>query len=444
MRAASVAVALTYVRMMSSKSPILQFQIMPKKSKTAVPAAPVLSGSPIGFSTASPDVVRELPDGVSADTPCETLLNEDANLDEVFEPKVEVPWVPSRVTPENFLSTGITTLNLSLTNSSDCGIEKGTMTWLIGASSSGKTLIALQLLAEAANNPHFADYSLIYADVEGGARFDLRPMFGNKLADRIEWATMTNGEMFHTVEDFYGYADTRQRDDKPFILVLDSMDSLGTTPEAKRFLANIAEREENIAKGKEYESISPGMGDGKAKLNSTGLRRLRNKLPNNGSMFICVSQERTDITTGYKTVSGGKALKFYSDTALWLSAGKAITKEWKGLPRHYGNYASFDIIKNRTSGMRAKIEFPILIGTGISDVDSCVEWLGAETIFTVPKVPATQAWTGTLPDGSQFKLTKQKLIEYFEEHPDVMKTMMQTRWHQILDNVVPVRKKRYE
>jgi len=203
------------------------------------------------------------------------------------------------------------------------------------------------------------------------------------------------------------------------------------------------EREKNLAEGKEYTSISPGMGDGKAKINSSGLRRLRNKLPINGSIFVCVSQERTDITTGFKTVSGGAALRFYADTALWLTKGKPITKDWDGITRQYGQYSTFRIDKNRTSGMKAKIEFPILIGTGISDVDSCVDWLAEEKQFRVPKVAATQSWEGTFPDGSTFKLTRQKLIEYFEDHPEVVKEMMRRRWYDILDHVVPVRKKRY-
>ena len=411
---------------------------MPKKA--TIPPSPVLvSPSPIDFTQLSP-----LPatGGVSADTPLE-ITDE---FDEDFGPKVEVPWVPSRVTPQNFLSTGITILNLALTNSVDCGLEKGTMTWLIGSSSGGKTLVALLLCAEAANNPHFDDYDILYADVEGGAQFDLRALFGNKLADRIIFARMPNGEPFRTVEDFYAYADKRQRISKPFILVLDSMDALGTTPEAARFDANIAEREKNLEKGdgKEYANISTGYGDGKAKINSSGLKRLRNRLPVTGSMFFCISQERDNIITGYKTTSGGNAIRFFSDTALWLSKGADISRDWEKKPRVYGQYSHFKIEKNRTSGMKTKIQFPILIGTGISDVDSGVDWLAEEGVFKLPKVPATQSWEGTLPDGSEFKLTREKLIRYFEDNPDTLKEMMKQRWYSILENIIPKRRKKYQ
>jgi len=412
---------------------------MPKKAPVVPPAVSVSPIASVNFIQGT--VLPEMPGSVhTSETPFEIVDEEE------FGTKVEVPWIPSRVTPENFLSTGITILNLALTNSVDCGVEKGTMTWLRGSSSAGKTLVALLLCAEAANNPHFDNYDILYADVEGGVQFDIRALFGNKLANRLTFVFMSNGEPFRTVEDFYAFADKRQRDPKPFILIVDSMDALGTTPEAERFDKNIAEREKNLEKGegKEYVGISPGFGDGKAKINSAGLRRLRNRLPVNGSMFICLSQESVDITTGYKTVSGGSALRFFADVALWLAKGGDIKCTWQGKERVYGQYSQFKIDKNRISGMKTKIQFPILLGAGICDTDACIDWLAEEGVFKLPKVPAIQSWEGTLPDGSEFKLTREKLVRYFEDNPDVMKELMKCRWYDILEHIVPKRKKRYE
>ncbi len=54
-----------------------------------------------------------------------TIQIVDGDPNEDFGEKVEVPWIPSRVKPEFYLSTGITILNLSLTNTPECGLEQG-------------------------------------------------------------------------------------------------------------------------------------------------------------------------------------------------------------------------------------------------------------------------------------------------------------------------------
>ena len=101
---------------------------MPKKA-SATKTSPVLtlSAPPIDFNLATPPI---------HETSTEPLA--EIHSDDDFGQKTEVPWIPARVTPENFLSTGITVLNLALTNTTDCGLEKGTMTWLIGSSAGGK------------------------------------------------------------------------------------------------------------------------------------------------------------------------------------------------------------------------------------------------------------------------------------------------------------------
>ena len=115
----------------------------------------------------------------------------------------------------------------------------------------------------------------------------------------------------------------------------------------------------------------------------------------------------------------------------------------------YGHTSRFRVEKNRTTGMKTKIEFQVLTGIGISDVDSSLEWLAEEyaksknPLVRLPKTPATGSWEITIPDGRLVKYSRNKLVEFFEENPDILKEMMHHRWIEILEHVVPKRKKRY-
>ena len=349
-------------------------------------------------------------------------------------------YVPERVKPENYVSTGITPLNLAITNHPLCGIEKGTYVLMVGASSSGKTLAALTILAEAANKPAFKDYELLYADCEGGAGFPLRPMFGNKLADRIEFMKMKNGEPFQTLEDFYGAVDQRLRVKKPFICILDSMDCLSSTQELQKFDANITEREKNIDSddvSKQYVHISTGFTDGKAKTNSSNLRRIRNKLPVTGSILIIISQERQALgAVTYVTRSGGNALTYYADYEIWLDLSEKIEKTFNGIKRQIGQVTRARIKKNRITGVKTVLRFPLFNGVGISDSDAILDWLIEE------KAVIVSGKSLTLPGHEP--QSRAKCIEFLEENPDEARKIAEKHWQTILKQVTTVRKKKYE
>jgi RecA/RadA recombinase len=248
-------------------------------------------------------------------------------------------------------------------------------------------MLAMQIMAEAVNSPHFQDYRLLYADVEGGARFD-PALFGKKLDQKLEYVTMHNGEPFQTVEDFYAYLDAQLRKKKPFICVLDSMDALSSTSEMERFDANVQQRQKDLDNDKAYTNLSMGYGDGKAKVNSTSLRRIRNQLPVSGSILIILCQEREAITgmvAGNRVRSGGKALTFYADYEIWFSMKGKLERTIDGHKRTYGQETGVQIKKNRITGIRTDLKFPILQGVGISDTDAVLDWLMEEGVIQTPQ-----------------------------------------------------------
>ena len=133
---------------------------------------------------------------------------------------------------KDLLHTGSTMLNLMLSGRPDGGYVRGRYFYFVGDSSSGKTWFTLAALAEAANNPAFDDYRLIYDDVEGGALMDKERYFGNKLAQRIEApsGTRDNPEHSDTVESFYFNLDDAFKRREPFIN--DVIERMATLQEA--------------------------------------------------------------------------------------------------------------------------------------------------------------------------------------------------------------------
>ena len=275
-------------------------------------------------------------------------------------------------TESNLLSTGSTLLNLALTDNPHGGFLKGKYYFMVGDSSSGKTFLSMTCFAEATQNPNFKDYRLIYDNVEDGCLMDIERLFGKEAARRIESpaGTKKNPEYSYTIEDFYYNLDDILDNGKPFIYVLDSMDSLSSEYEGKKF----NEQKTAYRKGAKTEG---SYGDGKAKKNSENIRKILARLGKQGSILIILCQTRDDLSFGYskKTRSGGRALKFYATVEIWSSIEATITKTVKGQLRKIGISSKLETKKNRITGKLKTVSVPIYPSYGMDDIGSCVDYL---------------------------------------------------------------------
>ena len=376
------------------------------------------------------------------DEPVEEVVQEEETQEETGDVN---PVAPERVSPEMYLSSGITMLNLATTNHPDCFVERGTYILFVGQSGAGKSYVATQLLAEAANNPLFDDYELIYDDVEHGQFFDIPRMFGNKLAHRLRAPHEDESGMpiySSTVEDFFFSVDDFQNAHKPFIYVLDSMDSLTSSVADTKFVENKEQRRKDLEKGKEVSSLTQGYGDGKAKQISGNLRRVVSRLRDTGSILIILSQVRDNITgMGARyTRSGGQALKFFAHGEFWFYTEGDLKRVVDKKERKYGQMTRVSIQKNRITGIKNDIRFPILLGAGISDPDSCIDWLIEEGQIIKPlrsnglyEFPARN-----------IKLNRTDLIRSMEDNFEPYKCEIVKTWNNILQAVSCVRKRKYE
>ena len=277
--------------------------------------------------------------------------------------------------PEEFVSTGSTLLNLACSGHPRRGFAAGYFYWLVGDSTSGKTFLALTCFAEAMRNRHFKNYRIILDQPERGALMDLSRFFGATVAERIE-APRPDGTPSETIEDFYDHIDDALGIGKPFIYVLDSHDALFSEAEDETF------HKQKTARRKGRDAAG-SYGDGKAKKNSAGIRRLLPRLKKSGSILIMISQTRDNFNQftarfNPKVAAGGRALKFYATVELWSSVREKIRKPVRGKNRTVGIVCRVDTKKNRFTGRDRTVEFPIYHTVGIDDVGGCVDWLVAE------------------------------------------------------------------
>lgn len=344
-----------------------------------------------------------------------------------------------KISYKDFVSTGSTLLNLCCTGKVNRGFMKGLFYYLVGDSKSGKTFLSLTCLAEAANNKFFDDYRFIFDNVEKGALMDLSKFFGQKAASRIEppaWDEDENPIFSSTIEEFYFHVDDATREKKPFIYIIDSMDSLSSDTEADKF----QQQKEAHRKG---TPTTGSYGDGKAKKNSSGIRQIINRIEKKGSIVIAIGQTRDNMGFGYKkrTRAGGHAPTFYAALEIWSKVVQAITRTVKGKKRKIGSFVELEVQKNRVNGKERIVQIPIYNASGFDDVGGCVEWLIEEG-----------HWKGKKKEQKikapefKFEGSKEHLIKYIEEHglEKKLKRIVQLVWDDIEEACDPGRKKRYE
>jgi len=330
------------------------------------------------------------------------------------------------------LSTGLTLLNLGVCGKTNVAFRPGDYVHIVGDSSTGKSWIAGQILAEAANNEFFDGYDLIDDDIENGMSMDIEKFFGAKLAKRIKppAGTRKDPEYSTTIEELYDNIDNAHERGKPFIYIVDSMDGLTTEDDEGKF------QEEKKARGKGKE-VAGSFGTSKARKNSTNLRSIvRKKLKATGSILIIISQTRDNIGFGFekKTRSGGKALHFYAHLSIWTSIVKTLKKPVGKKQHTVGHTIRFDIKKNRVSGRYAKMDIDFLYDYGFDDTGSMVRFLTEEGVLSKGNTQAI---------GLQCKLTElPAMVEEAGQLP-ALKKLTRSKWRAIEELLKTGRKPKY-
>lgn len=338
--------------------------------------------------------------------------------------------------PLLLVPTGATMLNLACADNVDGGWGVGKIVNLIGDSSSGKTMLAFTMFADMARMKKFDDYRFIYDDVEQALEFNVDNLFGKKVASRIEApAYDEDGQAVHSdlVQDFFAYIQKAINKGKPFIYVLDSFDALTSKEEVKKVDETLKAHLRGTKTEGSYNVDKP-------KAASQILRSVKSKIKDTGSLIIVISQTRDNIGFGFekKTRSGGKALKFYSSHEIWLAmVGQIMSKK-----RVIGNNVNAKITKNKITGKRRVVSFPIYYDYGVdsiaSEIDFLIEegyWRGKGEKVKKIKVPEFNF------EGSRRALIKKIEEEGLEQR---LREITGKAWMEIEESLKLKRKAKYD
>lgn len=263
------------------------------------------------------------------------------------------PVADSAPPPESrgrVISSGSVLLDLVLGGGWKCGRISN----VVGDRSSGKTLLAIEALA---------NFSL--ADPGGKRRYlEAESAFDTDYAKQLGFPDDVElGSNARTVEDLDRDLVEFCKECDPLhcnIYIVDSLDAL----------SDEAEMEREIDKG--------SYGAQKAKKLSEFFRRRVSLIEEANVHFLVISQirDKLNVTFGEtKTRSGGRALDFYASQILWLAEIQKIKKTKLGLERTIGIVTRAKTKKNKIGKPFRDCDLTILFNYGVDDQQSMLGWL---------------------------------------------------------------------
>ena len=261
------------------------------------------------------------------------------------------------------------------------GIPRGRIIEIYGRESSGKTTVALHMIAEAQKRGGYA----AFIDAEHA----LDPEYARHLGVDIDNLLISQPD---TGEQALEITEELVRSGAVDIIVVDSVAAL--VPKAE---------------------IEGEMGDShvglQARLMSQALRKLTGIISKSKAIVIFINQLREKVGVMFgnpETTTGGRALKFYASIRMEIRKGEAIKQGGEVI----GNRARVKVVKNKVAPPFRNCEFDIMYGTGISREGTILD-LGT----SMDIIEKSGTWYSY--KGERLGQGKENVKLFLKDHPEI-------------------------
>ena len=261
------------------------------------------------------------------------------------------------------------------------GVPRGRIVEIYGPESSGKTTVALHIVAEAQKMGGEA----VFIDVEHA----LDPVYAQALGVDIDSLLVSQPD---TGEQALEICEALVRSGAIDVVVVDSVAAMTTKAE-----------------------IEGEMGDSfvglQARLMSQALRKLTGAISKSNAVCIFINQLREKIGVMYgnpETTPGGRALKFYSSVRLDVRKKDPIKEGGEII----GNLTRVKVVKNKVAPPFRVAEFDIMYGEGISREGEIID-----LAVKLDIIKKSGSWYSY--EGNRIGQGRDKVKQYLKENPDV-------------------------
>ena len=262
------------------------------------------------------------------------------------------------------------------------GVPRGRIVEIYGPESSGKTTVALHMIAEVQKRGGIAGFI--------DAEHALDPVYAKNIGVDIDELYISQPD---SGDQALEITETMVRSGAMDIVVIDSVAALVPKQE-----------------------IEGDMGDShvglQARLMSQALRKLTPVISKSNCVVIFINQLREKVGVMFgnpETTTGGRALKFYSSIRLDVRRTETLKQGGEMV----GNHVRVKVVKNKIAPPFKEAEFDIMFGKGISREGDILDL--AANIDIVNKSGAWYAY-----GGSKIGQGRENAKTYLAEHPDIM------------------------